>query len=262
MPPRAPRIDIAFAPALLFCLSLALAMSAAPRPASAFTIQFSNLDFGAAGVVPSFSIVRDFRFEIDFQGPLTAGRAYDNDSLVQVQYVVSGSLDVTPSGFPGFSLDRTPAREGPISASEWIGQGSSLSFEIASSANLLDGLQLSDLVPDANGLLLALDGREFERLDRARYHPPQLLLYANGTGLIQNSNNSSGSTNTTNPGSTMLVDVDFGEEYLTNLNFDPSSITLVVPQPGTAILMGLGLMVLASKRALPTALRVGATRER
>jgi len=79
-------------------------------------------------------------------------------------------------------------------------------------------------------------------LARARYHPPQLLLYRGGTRLLQNSNNSSGSTDTVNPATGLTADVDFGEEYITNLGFIPSEITLAVPESGTGLLLAAGLV--------------------
>jgi hypothetical protein len=227
---------------------LSLAPAALAGPATAFQLLLSNADFATA---PEFGVVENFSFEIDLAGPLVAGASYDNDSIVLVQYLVRGRLSTnppTPSGFSGFRLDRFPSGEGPISAADWIGQGSSIAFEVAASANLSDGLQLSELVPGAGGLLFELDAREFERLDRARYHPPLLQLFENGTGVLQNSNNSSGSTGTTNPGTGLTVDVDFGEEYITNLAFDPREITLVVPEPGTGLLLALGLGALAATR--------------
>jgi hypothetical protein len=175
---------------------LSLAPAALAGPATAFQLLLSNADFATA---PEFGVVENFSFEIDLAGPLVAGASYDNDSIVLVQYLVRGRLSTnppTPSGFSGFRLDRFPSGEGPISAADWIGQGSSIAFEVAASANLSDGLQLSELVPGAGGLLFELDAREFERLDRARYHPPLLQLFENGTGVLQNSNNSSGSTGT------------------------------------------------------------------
>ena len=237
---------------LLAACGLVVALAGA-GPASAVTLLLSNQSFGAAGVAPQFSDVRNFAFEIDLAGTLVPGGVYDNASLVLVQYSVRGNLSQnppTPSGFPMFFLNRTPSGEGPISPADWVGQGSSLGFEVATSANLADGLQLAELVADGDGLILELDGREFERLDRARYHPPQLLLFADGTGVLRNSNNSSGSTGTTNPATGEPVDVDFGDEYITNLSFDPAAITLVVPEPGTGLLVALGVLGLAYGRTI------------
>ncbi len=214
-------------------------------PAAAFTLQLSDEHFGPAGVVPSFGGVENFELEIDFSAPLVAGLAYDNSSIEQVQYLVSGTLSTnppTPSGFPAFFLDRRETgSEGAISQASWIDQGSSIAFEIAGSADLSDGLQLSELVADPGGLILLVDAREFERLDVARFHPPQIQLFSDGTGVLRNSNNSSGSTGTTNPGTGGPVDVDFGEEYVTDLFFDPELVTLVVPEPGTGSMTGVGL---------------------
>ena len=46
----------------------------------------------------------------------------------------------------------------------------------------------------------------------------------------------------------------FGEEFITRLVFDPSAITIIgppaglpVPEPGTALLLGLGLAGLAAR---------------
>ena len=33
--------------------------------------------------------------------------------------------------------------------------------------------------------------------------------------------------------------VDFGEEYITNFSFDTSSITIAVPEPASALAVGL-----------------------
>lgn len=218
--------------------------------ARAFTIDFSSTTEGITNINPSFSSVSAFSFEIEFAGPLIAGVRYDNSSVGDVQYVVEGGLSLsppTPSGFPGFLLNRTPAGEGAIVPMEWISQGSSIRFEIATSADLFDGLQLDELVPDAMGMIFEINGREFERLDRARYHPPLLQLYADGTGLLQNSNNSSGSTTTVNPATGLLVDVDFGDEYITDLVLTNSAVTIVTPEPGTGVLLAAGLGLLARR---------------
>lgn len=238
----------------VFGVSPALAVTTA-SPAN-FTLSLSSADFGAAGITPEFSQVRNFSFDLHLAGPLGPGFSYGNRSLLDIEYRVSGRLDATPSGFPAFALDRSRGgREGSITPEDWLAQSSRLAFEISATANLLDGVQLSELVTNAKtGTLLVIDGREKGRLDVARYHPPQLLLYPDGTGLLWNSNNSSGGTGTTNPGSGLTVDLDFGDEYITHLRFDPAALTIigappvVVPEPTTAVLLGLGLLVLTRAR--------------
>lgn len=236
-----------------FALTALLGLLLCTGTAGAFTVQLVDEDF-PGGVSPSFSGVSNFFFEIDFAGPPIAGATYDNSTVREVRYLVNGSLAPgTPSGFPAFRLDRTAAGEGVIDPANWIAQGSSIFFEIASDADLADGLQLSDLVADATGEVFRLDAREFERLDRARYHPPQLVLRNDGTGQLQNSNNSSGSTGTTNPATRVPVDVDFGDEYVTGLSYVPSQVTMAVPEPGTGLLVGFGLAAMARRRRRPSA---------
>ena len=117
-----------------------------------------------------------------------------------------GFLTTTPSGFPAFSLERT------IAGDEFYDQGSSLEFEIQWGADLSDGLQVSELA--GTGTVFRFNGRE---VDTGRYHRSLVELNADGTGRILNSNNTGG----INPGSLRVVDVDFGEEYATELTFDP-----------------------------------------
>ena len=38
------------------------------------------------------------------------------------------------------------------------------------------------------------------------------------------------------------IDVDFGDEYITNLAFNPSSVTLAIPEPQSALLALSGLL--------------------
>ena len=59
-------------------------------------------------------------------------------------------------------------------------------------------------------------------VDTGRYHPPLLELNIDGTGRIQNSNNFGG----INPVTGKFVDLDFGEEYIVDLSFDPESLTI------------------------------------
>jgi hypothetical protein len=131
----------------------------------------------------------------------------------------------TPSGFPAFALERD------IDGSEFYAQGSSLSFNISASANLTDGLQMSEL--DGSGSVFVFNGRE---VDTGRYHPSLFELNAGGSGLIRNSNNMGG----INPGSNEEVNVQIGEEYVTELMFSPS-LTIapaIVPEPSALVLIG------------------------
>ena len=73
-----------------------------------------------------------------------------------------------------------------------------------STADLSDGLQLSELVDLGGGLIFDFDGRE---VDTARFHPAQVELFSDNTGRIQNSNNTGGFNTFANT----VVDVDFGQ---------------------------------------------------
>lgn len=173
--------------------------------AQAFTLNFSNTDFVVAA---EFSAVRVFDFVIEVDGELESG-IYENPTIINIEYSVSGSLAAgTPSGFTAFQLSRN------ITGEEFYAQGSSLLFEIASGAELSDGLQVDELVGD--GQVFIFNGRE---VDNGRFHPALFELNSDGTGLIQNSDNI--------PTQDPLLEVDFGAEYITNLSFDPGNLTLV-----------------------------------
>ena len=171
------------------------------------TLVFDSSDFNAS---PVFNSLNTFVFFLDFNDPdFAPGEIYVNPPLVEVSYFVSGSLpQPTPSGFPSFGLSRG------ISGTEFYDQGSSIEFEIRGDAIVDDGIQISDLV---NGIVI--NARE---VDTGRYHPPLIELFADGTGRIQNSNNMGG----VNPVTGMVVDVDFGEEYIVDLTFDPAALTI------------------------------------
>ena len=213
-----------------------LALLAIAGSSHAAVVSFEAADFG---LNTTFSNVRTFSFEIDIEDSLAPGRSLDNPRLHGVDYNVFGFLTTTPSGFPAFRLERT------IAGDEFYDQGSSLEFEIQRSADLSDGLQVSEL--EGTGTVFRFNGRE---VDTGRYHPSLVELNADGTGRILNSNNAGG----VNPGSLRVVDVDFGEEYVTELRFDPSKLTLTrpiasVPEPSFAfVLLPLGFLGLQRKR--------------
>jgi len=169
-------------------------------------------------VTPVFSDVGFFTVTVEIDAPLAVG-AYVDPDIISVNYQVTGVLAPgTPSGFPAFDLQRS------MTGAEFYAQGSSLSFEIAPSAVLDDGVQVAELV--GNGVVLTFNGRE---VDNGRFHPALLQLNADGSGRIQNSNNV--------PSLDPLVEVDFGEEYITDLVFDPGNTTLITetaapPNPG------------------------------
>jgi hypothetical protein len=186
------------------CVFLATAANAQTT-----TLSVSSSDFQ---VTNTFSDVDFFTIDIEIDQPLAAG-VYDDPDIVRVTYQVTGDLVAgTPSGFPSFDLQRS------ITGTEFYAQGSSLSFEVDAAATLEDGIQVAELV--GNGLVLEFDGRE---IDNGRFHPALLQLNADGTGTIQNSNN----TPTLDP----LLEVDFGEEYITNLVFDPGNLTVLNRPP-------------------------------
>jgi len=220
---------------LLSCLSISSKANAQ------FSIEFDQSDF--SGITEVFSGVENFNFSLDVVDPLVAGTVYNNPTLNGAIYQVFGDLDQAnvPSGFPQFNLQRT------IGGQEYFDQGSSLNFEVAAGANLADGLQASELVDDGSGLIFEINARE---VDTGRFHPPLFQLFADGTGRIQNSNNLGG----INPVNGIEVDVDFGDEFVTEFTFAASSLTLAtatsaVPEPSSiALLMIAGVAGLARRR--------------
>ncbi len=149
-----------------------------------------------------------FSVNVEFAAPLVPG-VYNNPDAVTISLWVRGNLAPgTPSGFADFDH---PWR---FSGTEFYNRGGSLRFEISNAAVLSDGIQVSELVGD--GIVLTVDSRE---IDYGSYHPAIFELRADGTGRIQNSNN----IVTLDP----LNEVDFGEEYITDLMFDPGNTTVI-----------------------------------
>ena len=186
---------------LILIVSLS-AFSAAD--AQTMRLLFSSDDFV---VTPIFNDVAQFSFDISINAPMAPG-VYTNPDITNVLYRVSGNLMNTPSGFPAFALERN------ISGTEFYAQGSSLSFEISAGAVTGDGIQLAELA--GNGIVFTFNGKE---IGNGRYHPALLELSSDGTGMIQNSDN----IIVENP----LEQVDFGEEYITDLAFDSGNLTLL-----------------------------------
>jgi len=164
-------------------------------------------------VFESFNDVRDFAIEIEIDAPLAAG-VYNNPPIINITYEVSGTLtEPTPSEFSAFALERS------ISGEEFYAQGSFLNFEISEAADLSDGVQADEL--ESPGVILSLNARE---TNTGRFHPPLFVLNADGSGQIQNSNNT--------PSESPLVQVGLGEEYITNLEFDLGNLTLITENGG------------------------------
>jgi len=152
-------------------------------------------------------------------------------AFAQAAVITFSDVDFGKTPFPAFNLVRA------ITGADFYAQGSSLSFEIAAGADLSNGLQMSELV--GSGPVFVFNGRE---VDTGRYHPALFQLNSDGTGSIRNSNNMG--ENTLNPSTGELVDVDFGDEYITNLTFDPNQLTIsaAVPVPAALWLFGSGLL--------------------
>ena len=217
---------------------LGLTLLANPATANAqFTLEFSN---GQVTNTPTFNDAQTYDFTIEIDEVFAPG-VFSNPTLSSVTYSVFGDLtpNGSPSGFSGFALERT------IGGAEFYSQGSSLQFEIAAGADLSDGLQVADLA--GTGTVFTLNARE---VNTGRYHPPLLELNSDGTGRLQNSNNFGG----VNSSSGQIVNVDFGEEYITDLTFEPTTLTIstaTVPEPSVAVwaLMVCSGAVLRRRRA-------------
>lgn len=181
----------------------------APAHAQTMTLSVTSGEFVITNI---FGDVDTFSIEVEINAPLAPGLYVDPD-IVRVNYQVTGVLEPgTPSGFASFDLRRD------ITGTEFYAQGGALSFEIAPAAVLSDGVQVAELVGSAT--VLSYNARE---VDNGRFHPALLELQADGTGRIQNSDN----VPTLNP----LVEVAFGAEYITDLNFDPGNTTLITATP-------------------------------
>lgn len=222
---------------------------------AAIQINFSSTDFTDT---PVFSSVTTYDFSFDLDTPYQPGLV--SDPLINdIQYTISGSLAATPSGFPAFlfRLDHIFPSSPPITGLEFYAlnassvSGGTLQFSISATANLADGLQVNELdvlTPNpaagiGSGVVFHFNGREE---GTGRYHPAFIQLFDDGTGIIQNANNFGG----TNPTTNQMVDLEFGEEYITQLAFDPASLTIGIPEPSafSATFGATALMFAISRR--------------
>ena len=207
----------------LILFTLFLQLASLPSSAS-FIIEFSNTDFV---INPNVNRLRDFDFRLEVADDLVAGLLYEDPPITSVQYSIFGILDTdpTPSEFPAFDLQR-----GPLLNAEFYGQGSSFDIEIMAGADLTDGIQLAELTT------FVFNGRV---INTGRYHPTLIQLFSDGTGSIQNSNNTGG----VNPGNGLVVDVDFAEEYHVDLTASTSltiSTPAAIPEPSVSFLIVIG----------------------
>ncbi len=198
---------------VLVAMMLAGTVAGSPAHAETMTLSLSNSDFV---VNPNYGDVDVFTIDVEIDRPLAPG-VYVNPPLIDVTYQVIGTLPPgTPSGSRNLNLQRY------LTGPAFYAQGSSLRFEISQNAVLIDGIQAAELV--GTGTVLTFNARE---INTGRFTPPQLTLDANARGRLQNSNNV--------PSVEPLVTVDFGEEYITSLLFDPGNTTVIRASGGAII---------------------------
>lgn len=213
-----------------------------PGVASAFLIEIDTQSGDLTDRNDVFSAISSFSIQIEVLGPLRTG-AFSNPELGDIEFLVSGELDPsTPArmaapSFRFFAVDDRASLRGQ----DFYDLGNSLSFEIASDAVLGDGLQVSELV--GAGLVFEFDGSEVAQAI-GRYHPPLLRLSSDGTGSIRNATNSGDF----NPVTMIAVSTTPGDEYIHEFRFDPEVYTLAIPEPSSALLLGVGLIALARRR--------------
>ena len=233
--------------AILVVMAMVWTLAGGAGPVDASPLQFLRGSKVLTSMIPSYGNVQN----VGIAGPALAGATQDNASLQQVEYELGGGLSTNPpaqSGVSNFALNRTPPGEGIIPPAKLVFQGSSIAFGNDVGADLFDGFQLNELVADETGLILEVNVQVFERLDRARYHPPRSQPSANETALLQTSINSSGSTSTPNPGTVKLVEVDAGEETTTGLDFEINGTPVVTNESRAGMLLAVGLALFAHRR--------------
>lgn len=228
----------------ILALVISLAMLGTQTARADVLLNVNSSDFA---ITDTFNEITFFNFDITLSGSIVAGGTYVNPAITGISYRVNGTLpNATPSGFPGFALVRS------YSGTDFYDQSpeSGMSFSIKADADLTNGLQLDELVGTGTDNIFYFNAREFDQ-NPGRYHPPEFFLRADGTGRLWNANNKSVFPNPDPPsGSGLLVDVDFGEEYIADLEFTPSAVTLAtgVPEPASATFIAIGVAGLVLRR--------------
>ena len=231
---------------ILWTAALALGFCHVDSAVAQTTLRINSDDFDITSV---FNEITSFNFEIELTENVIAGETYNNPDINQVAYQVFGDLpSPTPSGFPAFALTRS------YSGAEFYNQSpdAGLQFSIDANADLSDDLQYSELVGIGAADILIFNAREQDQ-DPGRYHPPELVLRADGTGQLQNAANASTFRNPPPPmGSGELIGPDFeaGDEYIVNLSSFSSATLAVtpVPSPSSFCLLSLMAVGVASSR--------------
>jgi len=231
---------------ILMTIALALGVCQANPAVAQTLLEIDSNDFGISSV---FNQINSFQFDIELTNNALAGGIFVDPAINTVDYEVFGSLpDPTPSGFSAFGLTRT------LSGTDFFNQSvdSGLSFSVEAGADLSDGLQYSELVGTGTDTILTFNAREVDQ-NPGRYHPPELILRADGTGQLLNAANASVFPNPPAPlGSGLLIPDDFlaGDEYIVNLTFDPSATlaVTVVPSPSSMCLLSLISVGVAMRR--------------
>lgn len=201
---------------IIICFLLVFAVL--EKAEGAILFDFDLADFTHTDVTSDIQVM-DFNINLD--GNLAPG-LFENTAVNRIDYRIFGVLvPGTPSGFPAFDLRRT------IVGNDFYTQGGSLRFTVAAGADLSDGLHVSDLVDNGTDPVFEFNARE---ILTGRFHPAQLQLFGNGTGILRNSNNVPNTT---------IGEIPAGSEYVTNLSFDPAALQLAVSVPEPSSTSGL-----------------------
>lgn len=262
--PRLPQNGVSMPGYFLTIGRILLASCLVSSVSHAATLSFDNTQVVNSSTATGD--VREFSFVIEIRAMLRSGVQYTNPEIATIDYTVAGQLDSgNPSQFPAFRLNR-PEHSGSASeltGTDFYATGGTVQFEIASTADLSNGLQVDELAllndqgfpapVDQGDAVFILDARE---VGTGRYHPPVLILRADGTGQILNSNNTGDNPQDVH-GSQLIegpsIGLDYGLEYITTFAFNPATLSLIPDPIGAEIPLPAGLVLLGSALAIALA---------